>query len=381
MAAPTVLVILLIAGLAAQQPPAAPPASKPEPAPAKPESAQPVAPFDGPEAPVVTHHEQRAGGKTLRYTATTGFLPIRSAQGEIEARVFFIAYTLDGVADPSKRPLTISFNGGPGSSSVWLHLGALGPKRVAMNDDGTMPSPPYPAGRQRRDVAGPDRPGVCRSGRDRLQPRHQARTGQQVLGRAGRHPVGGRVHPSLRDAIRALAVAAVHGRRKLRHDTRGGAGGTSDRPWPRVQRHPARLVDPQLSDRAIHHGQRPALRAVSADLHGDGVLPQAPGAGTPARHVRDAAGSGGLGGGRLHGRAGTRRLADRGGARRRCRQAGPLHRALTRVRGASEPARSRSSVSARSSCAIRIEPSGGSTADSSASTAAAWPSSPTSIPA
>jgi carboxypeptidase C (cathepsin A) len=143
VAAPIVLVTLLIAGLAARQPPAAPPPSKSEPAQSKPEPASSTAAFDGPETPVVTRHELRAGGKTLRYTATTGFLPIRSAQGEIEARVFFIAYTLDGVGDPSRRPLTISFNGGPGSSSVWLHLGALGPRRVAMNDDGTMPAPPY----------------------------------------------------------------------------------------------------------------------------------------------------------------------------------------------------------------------------------------------
>ena len=143
MAAPIVLVTLLISVLAAQQPPATPAPSKPEPVPAKSEPAAPTPAFDGPDTPVVTHHELRAGGKTLRYTATTGFLPIRSAQGEIEARIFFIAYTLDGAADPSKRPLTISFNGGPGSSSVWLHLGALGPKRVVMNDDGTMPAPPY----------------------------------------------------------------------------------------------------------------------------------------------------------------------------------------------------------------------------------------------
>ena len=57
--------------------------------------------------------------------------PFATRTGDIEARVFFIAYTLDGVADPSKRPLTFSFNGGPGSSSVWLHLGALGPQARA----------------------------------------------------------------------------------------------------------------------------------------------------------------------------------------------------------------------------------------------------------
>jgi carboxypeptidase C (cathepsin A) len=58
------------------------------------------------------------------------------------AKVFFIAYTLDDVKDRSARPVTFSFNGGPGSSSVWLHLGVLGPKRVALDDEGRAPHPP-----------------------------------------------------------------------------------------------------------------------------------------------------------------------------------------------------------------------------------------------
>ena len=95
------------------------------------------------EAPVVTHHEIQAGGKTLKYTATTGLMPLRDAKGETEAQIFFVAYTLDGVTDTSRRPLMFSFNGGPGSASVWLHLGALGPKRVAMLPDGEMPAPPF----------------------------------------------------------------------------------------------------------------------------------------------------------------------------------------------------------------------------------------------
>src|SRR6266581_7087150 len=95
------------------------------------------------EPPVVTHHEIRAGGKTLRYTATVGMMPIKNRDGETEARIFFMAYTLDGEGNRSRRPLTFSFNGGPGSASVWLHLGAIGPKRVRMNPDGTMPAPPY----------------------------------------------------------------------------------------------------------------------------------------------------------------------------------------------------------------------------------------------
>lgn len=71
-------------------------------------------------------------------------MPIKNERtGETEARIFYMAYTLDGAADPKSRPLLFSFNGGPGSASVWLHLGALGPKRVKMLDDGLMPPPPY----------------------------------------------------------------------------------------------------------------------------------------------------------------------------------------------------------------------------------------------
>lgn len=90
----------------------------------------------------VTKHSIRVGGKQLNYTATTGYMPIRNAQnGETEAKIFYMAYTLD--KPPANRPLMFSFNGGPGSASVWLHLGALGPKRVKMLDNGFLPPPPY----------------------------------------------------------------------------------------------------------------------------------------------------------------------------------------------------------------------------------------------
>ena len=97
------------------------------------------------EPPVVTKHTLSVRGTTLAYTATTGFLPLKTDAGDVEAKVFFMAYTLDrGTAPASKRPLTFSFNGGPGAASVWLHMGALGPKRVKMKDaDGMMPAPPY----------------------------------------------------------------------------------------------------------------------------------------------------------------------------------------------------------------------------------------------
>jgi carboxypeptidase C (cathepsin A) len=128
--------------------PAAPPASSDQaakpPADAKAGEPKTEAKKDTQEAPpIVTHHEARVGGKLLRYTATTGTLPLKNTDtGEVEAHIFFIAYTLDG-QQAAQRPLTFSFNGGPGSASVWLHLGAIGPKRVKMQSEGMMPAPPY----------------------------------------------------------------------------------------------------------------------------------------------------------------------------------------------------------------------------------------------
>jgi len=93
-------------------------------------------------APVVTHHQMTVDGKLLKYTATTGRLPIKRGDGRIEAEMFYVAYTLDG-QDAAKRPLTFAFNGGPGSASIWLHMGALGPRKVVLQTDGFMPPAPY----------------------------------------------------------------------------------------------------------------------------------------------------------------------------------------------------------------------------------------------
>lgn len=97
-----------------------------------------------------TKHKAVVGGKTLNYTATAGTIILKEEveedDGEIakpKASIFFIAYTLDDVSDVSQRPLTFSFNGGPGSSSVWLHLGVLGPRRVLLDEEGFAQSPPY----------------------------------------------------------------------------------------------------------------------------------------------------------------------------------------------------------------------------------------------
>ena len=99
----------------------------------------------------ITRHRAKVGGRQIAYTVTCGTMVLREeaekegkSEGEkARATVFFIAYTLDDTPDKRKRPITFSFNGGPGSSSVWLHLGLLGPKRVALDDEGIAEPPPY----------------------------------------------------------------------------------------------------------------------------------------------------------------------------------------------------------------------------------------------
>ncbi len=104
-------------------------------------------PLDVDKEPVVTEHSIEIDGKTIEYTVTAGMLPIRNETGsEVEAGIFFVAYTKKkkgAESSTSSRPLTFSFNGGPGSSSVWLHLGAVGPKRVELLEDGGLPPAPY----------------------------------------------------------------------------------------------------------------------------------------------------------------------------------------------------------------------------------------------
>ena len=98
---------------------------------------------DATHKPVFTTNAVTIAGERVRYATETGMLPILKPDGTTSASVFYVAYTrLDGT-NRATRPVTFSFNGGPGSSSVWLHLGALGPRRVKMNADGTLPPPPF----------------------------------------------------------------------------------------------------------------------------------------------------------------------------------------------------------------------------------------------
>jgi carboxypeptidase C (cathepsin A) len=121
------------------------------PAPATPEPGRGRAGVPGPgpavggevdETPVVTHHSVTVDGKTLNYTATVAQMPLKDASGETEAHIFYMAYTLDG-AEANKRPLTFCFNGGPGSASMWVHIGGMGPRSPKLMPNGSMPPPPY----------------------------------------------------------------------------------------------------------------------------------------------------------------------------------------------------------------------------------------------
>src|SRR5262245_55299845 len=92
---------------------------------------------------VATHHKAMIGGQEIAYTATAGTLLLKEEDGRPKASIFYVYYARDGVKDLGRRPMTYSFNGGPGSASVWLHLGAFGPRRVNLTDEGWAPPPPY----------------------------------------------------------------------------------------------------------------------------------------------------------------------------------------------------------------------------------------------
>src|SRR6266403_1119411 len=165
--------------------------------------------------PVITHHQVALNDKTLSYKATAGRLPIKRGDGKIDAEMFFVAYTLDG-QEAGKRPVTFSFNGGPGSASVWLHMGALGPKRVVLQANGFMPAAPYRL---------EDNPNTLR---DR-------RSCQEVSGCERRRTSFRRIHPPLHLPLRSLGLSALPSRGKLRHHARRRHRRVFGRSWHRFQ--------------------------------------------------------------------------------------------------------------------------------------------------
>src|SRR5581483_8315545 len=108
------------------------------------QNAGPREEFAGPNEEKIsqTSHTVRLDGREIKYTATAGTLPIRLDNGQVVARMFFVAYSKDG-EDVKTRPLSFLYNGGPGAATIWLHMGSFAPKHVRMAEDGFQPAPPY----------------------------------------------------------------------------------------------------------------------------------------------------------------------------------------------------------------------------------------------
>lgn len=107
-------------------------------------NAERMNPIVYPAKPITTQHSITVHGEKIDYTAHVGFEPIHNAtSGEVQGHLFYVYYSKNGVTDKSKRPVWFLFNGGPGAASVWLHMGAFGPKMVKLEPNGMAPPPPY----------------------------------------------------------------------------------------------------------------------------------------------------------------------------------------------------------------------------------------------
>ncbi len=162
------------------------------------------------ETPVVTHHKMELDGKTIEYTVTVAQMPIKDNSGETKAHICYFAYTLKN-AEPTKRPLTFAFNGGPGSASIWVHMGAMGPRKVLLTEKGDMPQPPFGlidnpnTWLDQTDLVFIDPVGTGYSRAKTADVRAAER-------RARRHSIGRRVRAHVFDTEQSLDVAVVYRR-------------------------------------------------------------------------------------------------------------------------------------------------------------------------
>lgn len=133
------IVALVVPWTAAQQRPGAPPDAQRA---AQQQTARQE--YAGPNEEKIskTSHVMNLNRQEIKYTATAGTVPIRLDDGNVSARMFFVAYTKDG-EDVKTRPVAFLYNGGPGSATIWLHMGSFGPKIAKMADEGFQPAPPY----------------------------------------------------------------------------------------------------------------------------------------------------------------------------------------------------------------------------------------------
>ena len=109
----------------------------------KPPEAKAADPAESKEDSSVTEHVAHIGGQMISYKATIGSIALKNAQGEPTALMYYTAYTRTDVKDMGQRPVAFIYNGGPGSASIWMHIGAFGPRRVAVKESGYTPPPPY----------------------------------------------------------------------------------------------------------------------------------------------------------------------------------------------------------------------------------------------
>ena len=136
------IALLLILGQTARSA-AQEPAKDAKPADAKPTDAK-AAPEEKPkEESSATDHTIRIGGQTINYKATASTTLLKDDKGEPTALMYSTAYTRSDVKDFSQRPIAFIYNGGPGSASVWLHMGAFGPRRVVTENASATPPAPY----------------------------------------------------------------------------------------------------------------------------------------------------------------------------------------------------------------------------------------------
>jgi carboxypeptidase C (cathepsin A) len=144
----SLIVLLLFVGQSSRAMAQEPADSNQQSAPAKPGEAKSAEAKPSPEsAPKeessVTQHSARIGGQAISYTATASMTLLKNDKGEPEALMYSTAYTENGVKDFSQRPIVFLYNGGPGSSSIWLHMGAYGPRRVVTGNASPTPPAPY----------------------------------------------------------------------------------------------------------------------------------------------------------------------------------------------------------------------------------------------
>ena len=307
-------------------------------------SAAPV--FAAPAKPIppatpdgVTHHTLVLGGRRLSYTARAGTITLRDGDEQPTARVFYTAFTLDG-ADPSHRAVTFLYNGGPGSSTIWLRMGSFGPVRVQTANGSPTGPPPYRivdnqySLLDKTDLVFIDMPG---SGFGRFigngQPKDFWGVDEDVA-------AFGQFIQRYITTFGRWNSPTVPLRRIVRNDAVGGALELPSGPRRRPQRHRSALVvpqfEPRLQRRRAERRRRLGIRAQSADGDRDRMVPS--GASGFAAAERLASRGGELRAKRISRRIGAGR-ADFGRTLQRHRiEAAPVHRVVGAVHSQFEPA-------------------------------------------